>query len=169
MDYKFLVLCAALAYIAASVWEITKKVAEAKVRPVYRCKFERTVIPYGKDSEHSPGSVRLVAAQDFIELPFPPYIGLEISDDLEKVKYDERRDMPFYSGKIINVQWNNFASVFFCKAEPHMMAEGNVLAAVLHMHIRQGWKPGFLGDEDRRALEEWQALEETKNRRRSQT
>src|SRR5215469_13080622 len=74
-----------------------------------------------------------------IILPFPPYVGLSVSDH---ILYGENKEdeeyTEFYSDKIEKVEWNNFGNTFVCSVTPYQMIPQDILGRVIDHYERYG-------------------------------
>lgn len=88
-----------------------------------------------------------------IYLPFPPQIGMEVSDVFElpniRSKKEERETRTFTSGKLEQVRWDN--NRFVCGTAAHQVDELSNYGNTILAFIRIGWKATCLGSfgEDR--------------------
>jgi len=67
--------------------------------------------------------------QKEVELPFPPAIGMEVTD------------AKWFSGKIERVVWNNEDNVFSVKVMDIQPKEGVTAELLLDVATNQGWTP----------------------------
>lgn len=104
-----------------------------------------------KSDEYDLPEVRLKQKATNIVLPFPPYVGMSVSDDFSPIDPSEwdKKDHEFgnfYSGQIEKVHWNNVSKSFDCEVTPLYlnnytgMSEEKRLGAVIANREQCGWK-----------------------------
>ena len=170
IDQQFITLACVVGY---STYVIFKKFDETNKSNKYICFFRMDIYSAKSDGYDRP-EVRLKQKATNIVLPFPPYIGMSVSDDfsaIDPLDLDTKdRDFGyFYSGKIEKVHWNNDSKSFDCEVTPLYlnnyytgMSEEKRLGAVIANHEQNGWKIDGYDPKAEKALEQWKAQEEAK-------
>src|ERR1700730_8723540 len=101
IDQQFITLACVVGY---STYVIFKKIDETNKSNKYICFFRMDIYSAKSDGYHLP-EVRLKQKATNIVLPFPPYIGMSVSDDFSPIDTSDwhKKDHEFgnfYSGKI---------------------------------------------------------------------
>lgn len=130
-----------------------KRLEELTKKTYYSCTFRKEIIAADSDKV-------LAHFEITYKLPFPPYIGLEVADNLNPLPdtddyYDEDNHdfQEFYTGKITEVLLRY--SRFYCKVEPHKMTPENELVEVIVAYCDYAWKLEGLYFEERRAVRKY--------------
>jgi hypothetical protein len=107
---------------------------------LYPCVFKKKIIAADSDDE-------LARFEVSYKLPFPPFIGLEVSGDVTPSETSQNSDVfdceyvdsrEFYTGKIISTEWSY--NKFTCIVEPHKMSRENIFEKVIIWHGKSAWK-----------------------------
>jgi len=120
----------------------------------YVCVFRKEI--YGVDDDVMPVVTLRQKPKDVI-LPFPPYVGLSVSDGiLHRENREDKEYTEFYSGKIEKIYWNNAANIFTCEVASLKIERLDILGGVIDNYERHdGWIIDGHNPEAEKALEEW--------------
>ncbi|MDX2028763.1 MAG: hypothetical protein SFW62_09040 [Alphaproteobacteria bacterium] len=115
--------------------------------PHYICLFEKRIQVPQNDGEKNIAllfSGGIVKLNRRIDLPFPPQIGMSVSDFIEfpsQAKNTESVDgVNFISGPIESVHWNNTWKRFECNVAPTQLSDKSELGSAIIKHMLDGWK-----------------------------
>lgn len=124
----------------------------------YECWFYKSIYVQGHEDDIDHPSE--ILEQTNVLLPFPPYEGLSVENDL-KIKDAEGNTqyVDFHSGLIKRVIWNGVR--FICWVEPHEMSEKNDFGAVLFRQEERGWSISGFDSGGRQVLKEYKEKNET--------
>ncbi|MFZ4124827.1 MAG: hypothetical protein ACOYJ2_01990 [Rickettsiales bacterium] len=127
-------VCGLILYLA---YLGNQRIDELKKEKFYHCTFEKEII--AADSDEAIARLKVE-----YKLPFPPYIGLQVSGHLNPAPEDcddyENHDFQsFYTDKIIDVVF--YYSSFNCKVEPYKMKADDKIEEVIIAYSEGAWKP----------------------------
>jgi hypothetical protein len=120
---------------------VRKMLGSKEKEPMLSCIIMKNIIVPQKDWS-SAGMAVISGTFDLtrsVELPFPPQIGMSISDTISHMGYTTA----FHSGKIENINWHNVSHRFECTVAAHELSSIEELGAILIRHIAfGGWSFG---------------------------
>jgi hypothetical protein len=121
-----------------------ERVAKLSKDKIYHCTFEKAIIAADSDRVITYFQIKY-------KLPFPPYIGLEVTGNLNPMPadcedYKSHDSQSFYTGKITSVVLSYsdlYGSTFSCKVEPYKMevdATPEQVMDVIIAHSEDAWR-----------------------------
>ena len=113
--------------------------------PTYRCVVTKNIIVPQKDwSWGLATSGGIFELAKVVDLPFPPQIGMSLSEFTELAVLSPKDGsyvdgLKFHSGRIENINWNNDRKQFECMVAAHELSSIDELGVMLVKHVVGGW------------------------------
>ena len=136
-----------VAAVLAILWWRFPQIISASLKPTYRCIFKKNIVVPERDFHESVGLIMRGGVCDLtkvVDLPFPPQIGMSLSDftELSILSPEDKSyvdGMKFESGKIEDLNWKHDRRVFECIIADYELSGKAELGAVLAKHVVGGW------------------------------
>lgn len=117
------------------------------ISPLYNCILEKNIeLPENVvPEEYKIPFMFGIELKKKVALPFPPQIGMSISEFVDVLPPKNKNDMDgksvkFISENIERIHWDNSNKVFTCSVTTHKLSQEKELGLILAGALSRGWK-----------------------------